>query len=418
MSRKAILLDVLKEVVADLGQVFVTKDVSEDIRMKQAHLNLIDNIQYHGFVGGALSDHRAQLEIDEIKKHTSRGSRWKKIGLPPEVFTKSHSIKTSQPVPDLLRQGLLINEESNNSEIGPQYAQDNLLTSRMRKHQSWYRAHELHLPYGTGPGPNDTNSYGNMLTRVDGEAGRNFLTTEIFEVALDRLAQGSGVVEKYRLLHNMLSSQPMCFNLFGPLVRDHELAKNLLATIVPENFSEVIRVEIEWAPEPVTNYLNDHTAFDAFIEYWTEDGQLVGLGIETKLSEPFSQKAYDRPEYRRWMQHPDSPWNPDSWNKVQAIELNQLWRDHLLAVALRFQPKSIYNCVRLMLVYHPEDMNSARNFLNYKNLLRNNDDSMFSLSIDQIVDRWLSVVEKDEHKKWLRSFRKRYIELDLSKASI
>ena len=257
-----------------------------------------------------------------------------------------------------------------------------------------------------------------MLTRVDGEAGRNFLTQEIYEVALDRITQGSGVVEKYRLLHNMLSSQPMCFNLFGPLVRDHDLAKNLLATIVPEKISEVTRVEIEWAPQPATDYLNDHTAFDAFIEYRTEDGQLVGLGIETKLSEPFSQKVYDRPEYRRWMQLPDSPWSSDSWNKVQAVEYNQLWRDHLLAVALRFHPKSKYDRTRLMLVYHPEDINCARNFLNYKNLLRNDDDSMVSLSLDQIVDRWLSVVKKDDHKKWLGAFKKRYIDLDLGKGSI
>jgi hypothetical protein len=418
MSRKAILLDVLQEVVADLGQVFTTKDVSEDIRMKQAHLNLLDNIQYHGFVGGALSDHRAQLGIDEIEKHTPRGSRWKKIGIPPKVLTKSHFNKSSQSIPDLPPQESFIKEESFIPEIGPQYTQDNLLTSRMRKHQSWYRAHELHLPYGTGPGPYDTNSYGNMLTRVDGETGRNFLTQEIFEVALDRIAQGRGVVEKYRLLHNMLSSQTMCFNLFGPLVRDHDLAKNLLATIVPEKILEVTRVEIEWAPQPATDYLNDHTAFDAFIEYWTQDGHLVGLGIETKLSEPFSQKVYDRPEYRRWMKQPDSPWNPDSWNKVQAVEYNQLWRDHLLAVALRLHPKSIYDCTRLMLVYHPEDINCARNFLNYKNLLRNDDDSMFSLSLDQIVDRWLSVVKKDDHKKWLKSFKKRYIDLDLGKTSI
>jgi hypothetical protein len=79
MSRKAISLYVLKEVVADLGPVFTTKDVSEDIRMKQAHQNLVDHPQFHGFVGGALSDHRAQLEIDEIKKHTPRGSCWKKV---------------------------------------------------------------------------------------------------------------------------------------------------------------------------------------------------------------------------------------------------------------------------------------------------------------------------------------------------
>ena len=150
-----------------------------------------------------------------FKKNTPRGSRWKKIGIPLEVVTESHFNNSSQSIPEPLPQRTFNKELSIIPEIGPQYAQDNLLTSRMRKHQSWYRANELHLPYGTGPGPNDTSSYGNMLTRVDGEAGRNFLTQEIFEVALDRIAQGSGVVEKYRLLHNMLSSQPMCLNLFG-----------------------------------------------------------------------------------------------------------------------------------------------------------------------------------------------------------
>lgn len=418
MGRKDISLYTLKEVVAGLGQEFTTKDVSENIRMKQAHPNLTDHKQYHRFVGEALSYYRAQLEIDEIKKKTSRGSRWKKIGIPLKVVTKSYFKISSQSIPEPLPKLTNKNELNIISDIGPQYVRDNLFTKRMRKHQSWYRANELHLPYGTGPGPNDTSSYGNMLTRGDGEAGRNFLTQEIYEVALDRIAQGNGVVEKYRLLHNMLSSQPMCFNLFGPLVRDHDLAKTLLTAIVPEKILEVTRVEIEWAPQLATDYLNDRTAFDAFIEYRTENGQLVGLGIETKLSEPFSQKVYDRPEYRRWMQLPDSPWSSDSWNKVQAVEYNQLWRDHLLAVALRYHPESKYDRTRLMLVYQPEDTNCARNFLNYKNLLRNDDDSMFSLSLDQIVDLWLSVVKNEDHKKWLKLFKKRYIDLDLGKGSI
>jgi hypothetical protein len=79
MGRKDISLYPLQEVVADLGQVFTTKDVSEDDRMKQAYPNLRNHTHYHAFVGGALSDHRAQLEIDEIGKSASRGSRWKKI---------------------------------------------------------------------------------------------------------------------------------------------------------------------------------------------------------------------------------------------------------------------------------------------------------------------------------------------------
>jgi len=79
MSRLAISLYALKEVVADLGPIFATKDVSEDPRMKNAHLNLVDHPQYHGFVGGALSDHRAQLKIDIVGKDPKRGIRWKKI---------------------------------------------------------------------------------------------------------------------------------------------------------------------------------------------------------------------------------------------------------------------------------------------------------------------------------------------------
>ncbi len=79
MGRKDISLHVLKEVVADLGPVFTTKDVSEDARMKKAHVDLVDHSHYHAFVGGALSDYRAQLKIDEIRKRTPRGSQWKKI---------------------------------------------------------------------------------------------------------------------------------------------------------------------------------------------------------------------------------------------------------------------------------------------------------------------------------------------------
>ena len=79
MSRLAISLYALKEVVAGLGPVFTTKDVSEDPRVQIAHLNLVDHPQFHGFIVGALSDHRAQLKIDIIGKDPKRGMRWKKI---------------------------------------------------------------------------------------------------------------------------------------------------------------------------------------------------------------------------------------------------------------------------------------------------------------------------------------------------
>ena len=80
MSRKAISVRVLKKVVKDRGEVFTTKDVSEDPRVMQAHRKLAKHSHYHAFVGGALSDHRDRLGIKEIQKRTARGSRWQKKG--------------------------------------------------------------------------------------------------------------------------------------------------------------------------------------------------------------------------------------------------------------------------------------------------------------------------------------------------
>lgn len=406
MSRKSIRVDVLAQVVGDKGRVFATKDISEDPRFRRAHPELVDHGHFHAFVGGALSDHRVDLGIVEIRKSTSRGSLWEKQGaVAGQAVEKQTAGKAGvgpAVVPSTADEGL-----------GPQSAGDASFTARMRRHQSWYRWRVLGLAYGTGPTPSSTSRYGNMLTPEDGAAGRNFLTTEIAQVARDRVAQGRGTVEPFRLFHNMLSSQPMCFNLFGPLVKDRELAKSLVATMVPEQVAEVTRVAIEWAPEPVEEFLGDRTAFDAFIEYETQSGQRCALGIETKLTEPFSQKEYDGDRYRRWMRVLDTPWRPEADATVHAISHNQLWRDHLLAIALRNHPRSHFAVSRLMVVYHPDDHDCGRVLSGYRRLLREGDDSLLEMPLDRLVGAWKKVVG-NQHSEWLNAVSMRYLELERS----
>ena len=79
MGRSDIKVRVLKEVIADLGQEFATKDVSEDERMIKAHPFDARHSHYHAFVGGAISDNRGTLNVKEIRKETKRGSIWRKI---------------------------------------------------------------------------------------------------------------------------------------------------------------------------------------------------------------------------------------------------------------------------------------------------------------------------------------------------
>ncbi len=404
MSRKSIRFEVLATVVADMKRTFVTKDVSEDERMRKAHPGLLSNRQYHGFVGGALSDNRRALAIDEIRKATSRGSRWERRG----------AVNHQAPVSADIRLPTTKSDESNPLQIGPQHKGDKPFAARMRLHQSWYRSKILKLNCGTGPTITAKNRLGNMLTREDGAAGRNFLTPEIIQVARERAAMGGGAVESYRLFHNMLSSQPMCFNLFGPLVKDYRLARCLLAQILTDEIAEVTAVALEWAPEPAEQYLGDRTAFDAFVEYKTTDGRLCALGVETKLTEPFSQKEYDGDRYRRWMRIQGAPWRPEAELQVHAIYHNQLWRDHLLAVALRYHPRSEYAKVQLMVIHHPADPESSRAIRGYRQLLRDGDDTVLDVTLDVLVAKWTSAMGASPHSEWLREFGVRYLDFDRS----
>ena len=248
----------------------------------------------------------------------------------------------------------MVKEPSNRLNIGPQYAKDKPFTARMRFHQSWYRSEVLKAPYGTGPKPSNTTWFGNMLTLADGERGLNFHTPHIFEIAKRRLAMRKGIIDPFRLFCNMLSSQPMCFNLFGPLVDNLELATQLVQVILPGEIQTVSKVQFEYAPESARDYLNDRTAFDAFISFTRPDNQPGFIGVETKLVEAFSAKVYSSLLYNHWTEHNFSPWPTEARTHLQSIDVNQLWRDHMLAVAMQLAPGSPYSSGRFILVYHPK----------------------------------------------------------------
>ena len=75
MSRKLIRENVLKRVVAGAGQEFWVLDISQDVRVRNAHPEFISHGNCNFFVVGALSDHCVNLGIVEGAKATSEGAR-------------------------------------------------------------------------------------------------------------------------------------------------------------------------------------------------------------------------------------------------------------------------------------------------------------------------------------------------------
>ena len=196
-------------------------------------------------------------------------------------------------------------------------------TGRMRFHQSWYRKTVL----GLDPGPNPHARgvlYGNILKVEDGWEGKNFLKPKIFRQAQERFPKALNIRKPNRLYQNLLGSQTMCFNLLGPL-NSSNIATRLMRLLpgFPQD-ATVTGILFEHAPSK-EHHLNDLTSFDAFVSYERSDGRKGFIGVETKLTEPFSQRRYEFDDrYAQWMNREDWWWKPGAELDFLNTSFNQL----------------------------------------------------------------------------------------------
>ena len=111
---------------------------------------------------------------------------------------------------------------------------------------------------------------------VDGDkTGKNFVNEFTFNYAKGRVEkkQLHETIDEYRLFNNMLSSQPMAFNLFCPFIQMLEqgrgdIVSKIFQNIFPDKYiSEVSKVGLEYLETKIENYLNDNTAMDAIVRY-------------------------------------------------------------------------------------------------------------------------------------------------------
>jgi len=160
---------------------------------------------------------------------------------------------------------------------GPVYTPGASFRARAEARQREVRAQTL----GAG-----WKRYGHFLDETATGEGRNFVIPEAWEEARKRAKEGKGVAA--RTFENMLSSQAMCFNLFTPLVHDHDLATRLLAPRVP-GLQRVRSIKIEHTPPP--DVFKDQSGLggvdcDVLIVADFSDGQLGVIAVETKFVEP------------------------------------------------------------------------------------------------------------------------------------
>jgi len=218
-------------------------------------------------------------------------------------------------------------------------ASDSQRTARYRRLQSWYRHHELGAPHGRFA----ERPVGSWLCprAVAADRGLNFLSEDAAAYAEARAVQvqaEGGTLEPVRLFHNMLSSMPLCFSIFGHLRALPDRGLAVVRELFDPQAEEVLGIECEWRPD--LNYLGDRTAFDAMIRTRRSDDEVHLVGIEVKYTESFSPKEYERPAY--FAVEEGSGWfHPDPEKALVSRATNQLWRNTLLAAVIEMHEPTV-----------------------------------------------------------------------------
>ncbi|MGD0581486.1 MAG: hypothetical protein ABR974_00920 [Bacteroidales bacterium] len=294
-------------------------------------------------------------------------------------------------------------------EIGTQYPEDNKtdptgFLCRARLHQSKFRAEILNLPYDT---------YGNYLTKEDGENGKNFY-------------EGFGIfeaVKKYRkynkpLYSNMLRSEHIPFNFFIPFNLNKTFCTNVFNEFFNGSIQTIERIEIEFAPKPKEKYLNDSTSFDTYIEYARNDNSKGIIGIEVK----FTEKEYklegnskqekdiiDKTSKYYTVSELSKLYIPQAIYKLPTDKYRQVWRNHLLGESILLADSDKFKYFTSVTLFPEDNLHFIKTSKEYVDLLENNDRKFLPLTYESFFATCAKHCPDDNYKKWLDYLIARYI---------
>lgn len=235
------------------------------------------------------------------------------------------------------------------------------------------------------------------------ESLANYLTDGIRSVVRAEVDNTQKVYKAPRIYDGLLSSQPLCFNVFGELALDHELAGKVVGGLLGKPV-RVTTVEFEHSPGRWTpRFTDDGSAFDVFIAYEAE-GKHGFLGIEVKYVENLdNEEARHRSRYDE-ITRAIGIFDPAASSKLRRRPLEQLWRDHLLACSMLLDPDSGFDEGRFV-VLHPEGNTVVADAVSgYRACLL--DDATFTAwTLEQV----LGVLDEVGAGEWVAEVRERYV---------
>ena len=248
-----------------------------------------------------------------------------------------------------------------------------------RRQAAWRIAHGHPIgshPHGEPPPPNAA-LVGNRLDLTYARVtGANFLTPAVLAAVHDRLAQPEAheLIDEPRLWADLLSSMPLCFNLFGDLAADPATARDAVDRWFPGTPPGPIAVRFEHSPgrcDPA--FLGNKSAFDVAIEVATSESSRAVIGVETKYHEHAALQPPPKPSALARYESvvAEAGVFVDDWRvHVLGTDLQQIWLDHLLLLSMLQHPSGRWKSGRFVLVYPAENPSITSVAARYRAVLR------------------------------------------------
>lgn len=257
---------------------------------------------------------------------------------------------------------------------------------RLRHHQAQWREANGH-PVGSQPiapkvGGQSVRVLGSRLPLAYAkETGANFVTAGARDAVKARLCakESHQMLDAQRLWADLLSSMPMCFNLFGELAADLRLADRAVHTWWPDAPGTVSAVRFEHSPgrlDPA--FIGNLSAFDAAFLLDIGNGAQGIVGVETKYHEwakPEVAKPRRVPRYLEVAER-SGAFVPGIIDAVNRTGLLQIWLDHLLVLSMLQHPSRAWSWGRFVIVHPAGNSDFAEACARYRELLV--DESTFS----------------------------------------
>jgi len=299
-------------------------------------------------------------------------------------------------------------------DIGPQSESDGVFQAVCRLGQSRYRAEVLKEDYGYGPHEGSEGKYGNMLDNGE-ESGSNFISKSAFKFAQKKVADKKDnkylLIDEYRLFNNMLSSMPMCFNLFADLrellKKDSKEATRVARLLFTEIdwIDELVDVDVEFIPVPIEKYINDRSAFDAMLVVKDKDGIKGLISIETKYTDLLGAKVAADTATKNALVEVGGFFNDKIKTELKDKGYKQIHRNFLLTYA--YAVKSGFGHFANVVISPAADKLSVQEIEDMRKDMLIYQDRILKIDLEALVERGLNS-GNGEFTEVMAKFKERY----------